>query len=305
MSPSLIPLTDFRLPGYPSASVNLNGQPLCIFAEEDSPLSTIQLNNKNKSHSTLPTGIATILYRWHPNALAAFLDLDAWFSLTWSVTLASSNGTRKLEIGRIGNQITFGTLDASGDNWEVMLTYNIVLSGEERGTWVANLKESMVGEKDVESVDEAERLGEEWVRKAVSDRVWDAGKGVKHGFWVEYAPMDIFGDGIPMSPHWLYASLDLGICATCGKEEGDTGRLNRCGRCGTAAYCSGVCQKNDWKVHKWVCTMSVEDRGQALKISENGGLVGWDTSKTMVAQGETVLSENPNFAEPQLKRQRR
>jgi hypothetical protein len=295
MCPSLISLNDFRLPGYPSALLTLNGRHLSIFTENFSGL-----NFQDEKISTITIGIATILYKWHANALAAFLDLDAWFSLTWSFTLPSE---AKFEIGRIENRVTFGTLDADGEKWEVMLTFDMMLDGENRGKWVVNTHESMIGERDIGSEEEVERLAEEWVRELVAKKRWEAAKGLKHGFWVEYAPMDIFGDGIPMSPDWLYASVDLGSCATCKRKKEDGYTLGNCARCGTAAYCAGstTCQKSDWKVHKWICTMSVEERGQALKVSEKGGLIRWDTSHTMVEEGEEVQSENPNFAEPQLK----
>lgn len=49
--------------------------------------------------------------------------------------------------------------------------------------------------------------------------------------------------------------------------------------------------------------MRMEDRGQALTITQKGGLIGWDTSKTMAEEGSEEPSKNPNFAEQQLKRQ--
>lgn len=241
--------------------------------------------------------------------MVAFLDLDAWFSLTWTAMLPPSTPeakAKRLEIGRVGSQVTFGTLDASGENWEVMLTYNIALKTDEkfkRGQWVPNTKESMLGEKDVKIAELVERLGDRWVQDAMKNKSWEAAKGVKHSFHVEYAPMDIFGDGIPMSPHLLYQPLDLTKCTTCNTPS-SAKPLNRCGRCGTAAYCTAECQKEDWKVHKWVCTMSVEDRGMAIKVSEKGGLYKWDTERTMVAKGEEVESENPFFETVQFRRTR-
>ena len=300
-----------RLPDYPDAPLTLNATPLSIYKKNS--FTTQEPTSPSTASSddvSVPIGIATVLYRWHPTALLAFLDLDAWFSLTWSVTLPPSTPSspiQKLEIGRVGNQVTFGTLDSSGENWEVMLTYNIVLSPGEvfkRGEWVPNTKESMLGDQDVQSAQEVERLGAEWVKDVVGGKIWEAGKNVKHTFHVEYAPMDIFGDGISMSPHWLYASLDLSKCTTCGIAGDASIPLNRCGRCGTAAYCSVECQKKDWNVHKWVCTMSAEDRGMAIKISEKGGLYKWDTARTMVGKKEEVESENPSFDTVQLKRQR-
>jgi hypothetical protein len=294
-------LPEFRLPDYPSASLSLDGLSLSVYKEDIFS----EEQDAIKKIASVPHGIATILYRWHSNALAAFLDLDAWFSFTWTSTLPPAKPgaeAKKLEIGRVGSQVTFGTLDSAGDNWEVMLTYNISSVTDEKfqkGQWVPNTKESMLGEKDIKVPELVDRLGSDWVAKAMRSEIWEAGKGVKHTFHVEYAPMDIFGDGIATSPHLLYASLDLSKCTTCGIS---TRALNRCGRCGTAAYCSSECQKEDWKVHKWVCTMSAEDRGMAIKISEKGGLYNWDTERTMVACGEEVESENPFFETVQLKR---
>lgn len=300
MTPANIPLDNFRLPDYPDVSINLDGHALSVCPEI---ADCGDLENEQKF--VVPVGIATILYQWHPNALAALLDLDAWFSMTWSVTLpqpSAEGAVSKLEIGRVGNQITFGTLDSSGDNWEVMVTYNIVLEGEERGMWVPNVRESMLGERDTETPEEVKSWGENWVKDALANKRWEAAKGTKHSFHVEYAPMDIWGDGIPMSPHWLYAPPDLASCTSCERKEEDQCKLSRCARCGTAAYCSAACQKQDWKVHKWTCNMNLEDRGQAIKLTEKGGLIGWDTTKTMAEPGSKTPSQNPHFAQPQLKR---
>ncbi|KAF9696413.1 hypothetical protein EKO04_005709 [Ascochyta lentis] len=309
MLPKLTHLAEFRLPNYPAAPLTLNGNPLSIY--EENSFSAKQ----EQEPSPVPIGIATILYRWCPTALAAFLDIDAWFSLTWTVTLpenkASGESAKQLEIGRVGNQVTFGTLDASGDNFEIMCTFNVALTSEtapgverKRGEWIPNVKESMLGEENMKSGEEVKKVGTQWVEDVVASKRWEAAKGVKHSFHVEYAPMDIFGDGIPMSPHWLYKALDLSKCTTCDTEGSAAKPLNRCGRCGTAAYCSSTCQKDDWKVHKWVCTMSMEDRGQAIKISQKGGLYKWDPARTMTAKGEDVMSDNPFFEEVQLKRTR-
>ena len=294
MTTEFIILDDFRLPDYPHAPLNLDRSPLRILNTSPGP-STNEL--------TVPIGLATTLYKWHPNALSAFLDLDAWFSMTWTLSIADNQpDASKLEIGRIGNQITFGALDASGDTWTLMLTYNIGLEGEERGKWIPNPKESMQGDRDVTDVEEIEALGRQFVSEMVGKRRWETGKGMKHRFFVEYAPMDVWGDGIAMNVHWLYEKLDLSKCTTCGK--GDGAELNRCGRCGTATYCSGTCQRGDWAVHKDVCTMSMEDRGQALKITEDGGLIAWDIEKTYAPDGSGEEGKNPNFVDVQRKRVR-
>jgi hypothetical protein len=292
MGTQLLQLSDFRLPDYPEAQLNLDGISLSIIDT---------LEDSNPSNDITPAiGIATVLYRWHPKALAAFLDIDAWFSMTWSLSISeNSPDGSKIEIGRIGNQITFGRLDSSGDNWTLMLTYNIVLEGSERGKWIPNPKESMLGESDITDPEEIERLGRDFAKQLVVEKRWETGKKLRHRFFIEYAPMDVWGDGIPMSPHWLYAPLDLDRCTTCSSTKAP---LNRCGRCGTATYCSDTCQKKDWNVHKDVCGMSMEDRGTAIKISEKGGLIKWDEERLYAKEGE--MSANPNLAEGVRKRAR-
>ncbi|KAI8942324.1 hypothetical protein NX059_000403 [Plenodomus lindquistii] len=313
-------LPDFRLPNYPNESLRLDAQPLSIIDIAKQQTTTSNSPAQEQISTTpKPTpaiGISTILYNWHPNTLAAFLDLDAWFSLTWSLIPSppptSNTNTKpsttpppaRLEIGRISNQITFGTLSSDGDTWSLMLTFNIIPSGPQRGKWIANTKESMLGDTDLTDETEIERLAGEWVEKCVQDRCWETSKSVKHTLHVEYAPMDVWGDGIPMSPHWLYDALDLTKCTNCkvsAKSEG-VAELQRCGRCGTATYCSGMCQKADWKVHKFVCTMELQERGQMLKISEKGGLIGWDEERLFAVEGEGVESANCNFREGVLKR---
>lgn len=49
--------------------------------------------------------------------------------------------------------------------------------------------------------------------------------------------------------------------------------------------------------------MSMEDRGQAIKLSEKGGLIKWDVEKTY-AKEEGEMSANPNFEIPQVKRRK-
>lgn len=183
-----------------------------------------------------------------------------------------------------------------------MLTFTIVLEGAQRGAWVPNTKESMLGERDVTTSEEIEALAKAWVHDALARKVWEAGKRASHAFSVEYAPMDVWGDGIPMSPHWLYEALDLSKCTTCAAK---TAELQRCGKCGTGAYCCGECQRGDWAVHKQVCRMGLEDRGQALRVSEKGGLVGWDVERVFAVEGSGEKSGNPCLEEGVLKRARR
>jgi hypothetical protein len=295
----LTPLPTFRIPGYSSTPLNLAGTPLSLL--------TLPLPASTTPSSPLPipTTLATILYTWHPGALLTLLDLDAWFSFTWTLTLPSS----VLEIGRVGTQLTFGTLDSSGAAWELMLSYSITPS---TGTWAPLPRESMRGEANLTSVAEIDAAASALLRTWVNDKVWDAPKKGRHAFAVEYAPMDPFSDGIPMSPHWLYAPLDLDVCTTCGSREAEGAaegkvakKLNRCGRCGMAAYCHAECQRKDWAVHKALCGMGPVERGTAVRISMDGGLIAWDVERRFGEEGEEESeSENPHFAEKVMKRTR-
>jgi hypothetical protein len=294
MTPRIIPLDDFKLSDHPDAPLQLDRSPLSVVDIDG------DINDINTSDLPTATGIATVLYHWSPDALAAFIDLDAWFSFTWTLALQQGEPDEtNIEIGRVGNQITFGTLDKDGDNWTLMLTYNICLEGPDRGAWVPNPKESMEGDKDVTDTAEIDRLSRAFAWDLVREKRWTTGKKMRHKFFVEYAPMDVWGDGIAMSPHWLYKSLDLAKCTACSNTASP---LQRCGRCGTSTYCSAACQRRDWAVHKHICSLSLEDRGQMLAITEKGGLIGWDITRTFAKEGSGEESKNPNFVEVQLKR---
>ncbi|UPK89459.1 hypothetical protein LCI18_000394 [Fusarium solani-melongenae] len=45
-------------------------------------------------------------------------------------------------------------------------------------------------------------------------------------------------------------------CRNCGKPESDSVTLKKCMRCQRAKYCSGECQKKDWKKHRGECDES-------------------------------------------------
>lgn len=295
----LILLDEFRLPDYPSARLTLDRSPLAIVDTEDCS------EGIESSDLTVPIGLTTVLYNWCPEALAAFLDLDAWFSMTWNVSIQDGElYETRIEIGRVGNQVTFGTLDKDGENWTLMLTYNITMDGPGRGKWNPNPKECMEGDDGVIDLERIDQLGKECVKELVVKKRWETGRKIRHRFYVEYAPMDVWGDGIRMNPHWLYRSLDLGECTSC-RTTSNTDHalpLQRCSRCGTATYCSDSCQRKDWAIHKDICNVSMEDRGQALKITENGGLIGWDPKRTFAEIESLELSKNPNFCESQTKR---
>ncbi|KAH8728588.1 hypothetical protein GQ44DRAFT_608755 [Phaeosphaeriaceae sp. PMI808] len=301
--PTLVLLDTFRLPNHPHTCLLLHGSPLAILD------TTQEITNLGSTLSpnpawNAPLGIATVLYNWCPDALAAFLDFDAWFSLTWSLTIQQGESDESnIEIGRVGNQITFGTLDKNGEIWTLMLTYNVCLDGPERGVWLPNPKECMKADVDITDPLEIDKYSLRFVSQLVSQKHWDTGKKVRHKFYVEYAPMDVWGDGIPMNPHWLYKNLSFLECTTCGKgADANDSPLHRCGKCGTATYCSNACQHKDWAVHKHICSLSLEDRGQMLAITKEGGLINWDREKTFATEGSGEESRNPNFAQPQLKR---
>jgi hypothetical protein len=300
MATGVILLDSFRLPDYPNAQLSLDRASLSIVDGKECA-EDVEIKDL-----TAAVGIATVLYNWCPDALAAFIDLDAWFSFTWTLAIQQGESDEmNIEIGRVGNQITFGTLDKDGDNWTLMLTYNISMDGSNRGAWIPNTKESMKGDEDITDPLEIDRLSRECVRSLVVEKRWTTGKKMRHKFYVEYAPMDVWGDGIPMSPHWLYKALDLSECTACRINAHENSPLQRCGRCGTATYCSNACQRKDWAVHKHICSLSLEDRGQMLAITEKGGLIKWDPERTFALEESGEESKNPNFVEHQLKRCRR
>jgi hypothetical protein len=283
MSTTFLDISDTRIPGFPNATLQIDNSPLRIISTADFSSQT------DTSNLTTATGIATILYNWCPSALHAFLDLDAWFSFTWTCSTATS----KIEIGRVQDLITIGTLDANGQNWFVMLSYNISTSSK----WIPNTSESMLGDHHLTNAAQIDRLGGKFVRQMLLDKRWETAKNVKHELCVEYAPMDIWGDGILISPHWLYSPLNLACCTVCTASKS----LNRCARCGTASYCSTPCQKRDWAVHKTICNLGLEDRGRMIHLSQKGGLVAWDVNKT-TGDYEGHVSKNPNFVVEQPKR---
>ncbi|CAK3963794.1 norsolorinic acid reductase [Lecanosticta acicola] len=262
MALQLQPIEDIQIPGQEGQSLFLEGHDLQI-------ISTPSRESISDFTSLTPAlGIATTLYNWCPESLSALLDFKNWFSLTWILNLEAEEC--KIEIGRIRNLITFGKLNNEG-NWTLMLSYTISEKDAEKGAWKANTEESMVNGQDIKDPDMINRLARFFVKDLLLNRRWETGKGVRHDFFIEHAPLDPWEDGIRMNPHWLYEGLDLGKCTTCGKDDGKT--LSRCGKCGTAAYCSSECQKKDWAVHKGVCAMGLEERGKALHLSKDGGLV--------------------------------
>ncbi|KAL8377052.1 hypothetical protein RB595_007946 [Gaeumannomyces hyphopodioides] len=49
--------------------------------------------------------------------------------------------------------------------------------------------------------------------------------------------------------------VEITTCKVCGKTEG----MMRCGRCKVIAYCGKEHQKQDWKIHKRICTPKSEE----------------------------------------------
>ncbi|TID20729.1 hypothetical protein E6O75_ATG05493 [Venturia nashicola] len=271
-------LPNMRIPGRPDRPLTLDGKPLSMI------VGSIYDNNFDAPDFKPATGVATVLHNWCPEALFALLDVENWFSFTWTLTLnQGAENESKIEIGRIRNQITMGTL-GKDEHWKVMITFDIspLEDNPTGGAWIPSIKETMIEDKNVGNSAEIEKMGISFVKDLILNRRWLTGKNMRHEFFIESTTigMDPWDDGMRMDPHWLYTSLDLAKCTTC-KSAAESGKsLNRCGRCGTASYCSGSCQQRDWPVHKAVCTMSMEDRGKALYYTQHGGLAGWKGEKT-------------------------
>jgi hypothetical protein len=177
----LILLEGFRLPDYPGSELQLDRSPLSVVDTENFT------KDDETSNLSAAVGIATVLYNWCPESLTAFLDLDAWFSFTWSLAIQQGESDEtNVEIGRVGNQITFGTLDKDGDDWKLMLTYNISMDGLDRGAWIPNPRESMKGDDDITDPVEIDKLSREFARSLVVEKRWTTGKKIRHKFYIEY-----------------------------------------------------------------------------------------------------------------------
>ena len=272
MATALFSLQDLRIPTRPDQPLSLDGKPLSIVDDGTSD------KISNELELTTAIGVATVLYNWCPEALFALLDIENFFSFTWILTLEDET---KIEIGRIRNQITIGTLNKD-EMWKVMITYNIssLEHDPSGGPWLPNTTETMLDDKNVEDAAAVESLGTSFAKELILHRRWLTGKKMRHEFFVESPNIGIdpWEDGMRMNPHWLYESLDLSRCTTCRSAAGPGDSLSRCGKCGTAAYCSSACQQKDWPVHKAVCSMNMEDRGKALHYTQHWGLIGWKDS---------------------------
>ncbi|EME88491.1 uncharacterized protein MYCFIDRAFT_72710 [Pseudocercospora fijiensis CIRAD86] len=278
-------LSHLRIPDQPDDELYIDGRPLEIIKEDTFTKGTAT------SNLTPAIGLATVLYNWCPDALHAFLDFKTWLSFTWNLKIQHGEPDEtQLEISRIRNQIAFGLLDNHG-HYKILITYLITSPS---GKWIPDPQETMLGEEIVEDVEKIENMARSFVRDLVWKKRWQTGKKMRHDFFVEFEVGDAFEDGIAISPHWLYRALDLGQCTSCG--DGEEGELKRCGRCGTAAYCSDECQRRDWAVHKSVCAMDLETRGKALHLSKDGGLARLAKSRLIAedgsgADGEEVQDE--------------
>jgi hypothetical protein len=59
------------------------------------------------------------------------------------------------------------------------------------------------------------------------------------------------------------------VCVVCGKTpQGLKGRLNKCGACQVAHYCSGECQVADWPKHEGECEQMGADAEVAEAVAE-------------------------------------
>ncbi|RMZ72468.1 zinc finger domain-containing [Pyrenophora seminiperda CCB06] len=247
----LLPLPDFRIPHYPTSPLYLNQKPLSIYSLPlPSSFSLTTTTTATTSIEQRPsidpaTAIATILYNWHPLALTAFLDLDAWFSLTWS---AVTKGQPRTGTGEGGEGRGVG--GKAGVDALAQEVLGLML--EER-IWENSTKSAR--RKWGFSVEYAPGM-DTWGDGLVIDPRW------------LYSPIDLqrctacSSSPSPSSP-----------------SPPSQQKLQRCGRCGTASYCNDTCQRSDWKVHSVVCKLGLEERGTAIKVVEKGGLVRWDEGR--------------------------
>jgi hypothetical protein len=89
-------------------------------------------------------------------------------------------------------------------------------------------------------------------------------------------------------------SLDL-ICNLCNNP----GSLKKCGICKKVAYCSEVCQKLDWKIHKSACALMTKLKvcnldeyhidEKSLVLNELNDHHAWQTCPVPILLGKNLL----------------
>ena len=63
---------------------------------------------------------------------------------------------------------------------------------------------------------------------------------------------------IPVIQRWKQKTLSK-TCDVCGNKPAKDKKLSVCSKCKQASYCSGDCQKADWKTHKKKCKIASQD----------------------------------------------
>ena len=67
------------------------------------------------------------------------------------------------------------------------------------------------------------------------------------------AQLKAAGAPVRMAPPKKLKSKKVKYCSFCGNSNS---KLSKCSGCKTVHYCGRRCQKNDWKMHKLVCSAS-------------------------------------------------
>ena len=119
----------------------------------------------------------------------------------------------------------------------------ILLLGGNDGEWYtlylfANIDEGCIGELMLEYVNSQAIRTSRGMRTTILEQVtpqelWDMGLGLRVGFY----------------------------CRRCGASSK---RMQACGGCRFAKYCSPECQKGDWKRHKRICNSGFKNSKQAF-----------------------------------------
>ena len=197
-----------------------------------------------------PHAVATILWRWHPSALRAFLDRRRFYCVQWfyKKTLREDS---ILTIARHDRHITLGTYEAVTLDWKLQARYQMPTSGP----WIPVAGEgSELG--PTEDPDDVVYLGDCIGRSLLRNERWKPEKS--EGSYIELCIIANENGGWERGcdPHWLYCRYSETLCAVCKCKLGQgVYKLKRveCEKCDRVQYCSTKCRREDENVHIGLC----------------------------------------------------
>eukprot|EP00933_Yihiella_yeosuensis_P063308 TRINITY_DN66419_c0_g1_i1.p1 TRINITY_DN66419_c0_g1~~TRINITY_DN66419_c0_g1_i1.p1 ORF type:complete len:183 (-),score=39.08 TRINITY_DN66419_c0_g1_i1:76-624(-) len=119
-------------------------------------------------------------------------------------------------------------------------------------------------------------------RADIVDRpcVWGNTKTVNYSRFDDVEDSEDDGDANPDSNR--FREEDIAVpkeevfseCRNCAKEICKVVEQLRCSKCQKAVYCSALCQKEDWKFHRRICTEACEEDRAKKKVDHEANKIG-------------------------------